>query len=64
MTFPQGGTEFGGYPGLVQPAPHDPEDVASEQLSALYGTDPGVETSSPEGVIAQRRRDGRARLGK
>lgn len=43
MTYPKGGTEYGGYPGLIQPEPHpvgDGKGLASEQLMMLYATDP------------------------
>jgi hypothetical protein len=32
----------------IQPAPHDPGDVAHEGLRLLYGTDPADETSGPD----------------
>ena len=42
---PNGGSEYGGVPGLVQPDPHQPR--ASEKLMGLYQTDPADETSQP-----------------
>lgn len=50
MTYPRGGSEYGGYPGLVQPEPHDVHDSASEQLMLAYLTDPAEEGSTPEKV--------------
>lgn len=61
MTFPAGGTEFGGRPGRVQPPPHDPANSASETLHALYATDEGEETSTPEGVIKEWLDEGKGR---
>jgi hypothetical protein len=60
MTFPRGGSEYGGYPGLVQPEPHDVRDSASEQLMLTYLTDPDDEASTPERVADDIRRQGRA----
>lgn len=31
-------SEFGGVPGLIQPAPHEPTN--SETLMQIYGTEP------------------------
>lgn len=39
-SFPQGGSEYGGYPGRIQPPPHDPADVPFEQLQIAYAVDP------------------------
>jgi hypothetical protein len=64
MTFPKGGSEYGGYPGLVQPEPHDVRDEAHEQMMAVYMTDSADETSTPEKVIDGIRRQGRVDRGK
>lgn len=58
--FPKGGTEYGGYPGLIQPEPHDITSSASEQLMLAQLTDPADETSSVESVAEDVRRQGRA----
>jgi hypothetical protein len=62
MTYPRGGSEYGGFPGLIQPPPHDPSKVASEQWMLTKLTDPADETSTPEKVadeiIQQARKDG------
>lgn len=62
MTYPKGGSEYGGYPGLIQPEPHNPKDVASEQLMLTYLTDPADEQSTPERVADELRRQGKADL--
>lgn len=44
MTYPKGGAEYGGYPGLVQPLPHEVKDSGPEQLMLAQMTeaaDPG-----------------------
>jgi hypothetical protein len=62
MTYPRGGSEYGGFPGLIQPPPHDPTKDARESLMLLKFTDPADETSTPEkvadGIIQQARKDG------
>lgn len=64
MTYPKGGSEYGGYPGLVQPEPHDPNKVASEQLMLTYLTDPADEGSTPETVADAIRAQGVKDRGK
>lgn len=62
MTYPRGGSEYGGFPGLVQPAPHDPEDVGYEMLNLTTRTDPSDETATPLSQAEAERADGRGRL--
>ena len=61
MTYPRGGSEFGGYPGLIQPEPHKVSDSATEQLMLTYLTDTDDASSTPESVAdairAQSRKD-------
>lgn len=45
----QGGTEFGGVAGMVQPAPHVPN--ATERLSAIYAIDPMDDGTRPDSVL-------------
>ena len=62
MTYPKGGSEYGGYPGLVQPEPHpfgDGKGSASEQLLAAYLTDAADAESSPQSVVDSLRAQGR-----
>jgi len=35
-------TEYGGVPGLIQPAPHDVQDHPREMLWMIYASDPAV----------------------
>lgn len=58
MTYPRGGSEYGGYPGLVQPEPHDITTDAGEQLMLAYLTDPADPSSSVESVADDIRRQG------
>lgn len=60
ISFPRGGAEYGGYPGLIQPEPHDVKDSASEQLMLAQLTDPADPASTPEAVAEVIRRVGRA----
>jgi len=62
MTFPKGGSEYGGYPGPYQPAPHDVADVPYEQLNLATQTDPSDEESSVETVLEAHRAEARKRL--
>lgn len=62
MTFPSGGSEYGGYPGVTQPAPHDPEDVAYEQLNLTTRTDPSDPSANAGTVAEEDRKLGRGRL--
>lgn len=48
MTYPRGGSEYGGFPGLVQPKPHQIEDSSVEMLTLAYQTDPADETDGVE----------------
>jgi hypothetical protein len=43
------GSEFGGVPGLIQPAPHTPN--ASERLMSIYAIDPADDGLQPESVL-------------
>lgn len=58
MTYPRGGSEYGGYPGLVQPEPHDVRKDAREQLMAMQLTDPADPDSSVETVVDSIRAQG------
>lgn len=58
--FPRGGSEYGGYPGLIQPLPHEVENSPTEQIMLAYLTDPADETSSPESVADDIRKQARA----
>lgn len=64
MTFPSGGSEYGGYPGLIQPAPHDPEDSSAEMATLTVRSDPDDEASGPLTVAEADRVRGKERLGK
>lgn len=59
MTYPKGGTEYGGYPGLVQPLPHDVKDSATEQLMLAQMTEAGDVSSSIESVADDIRKQDR-----
>lgn len=59
MTYPKGGSEYGGFPGFIQPEPHDIRDSASEQLSLMVQTDAADESSSIESVADDIRQQGR-----
>jgi hypothetical protein len=48
-------SEFGGVPGLVQPAPHTPS--ATERLSAIYAIDP-CDDGAMDGSVAPPETDG------
>jgi len=63
-SFPQGGSEYGGYPGRIQPPPHDPVDVPYEQLQIVYATSPDdvVEPDSYEAAYARLLAEGKERL--
>jgi len=67
MTYPKGGSEYGGFPGLIQPEPHDVKKSAHEQLMLAQLTDPADEASTPEKVAdtirAQGRKDARKQNG-
>jgi hypothetical protein len=58
--FPKGGSEYGGYPDLIQPEPHDYKSSPSEQAMATYLTDPADPESSVESVVEDIRARGRA----
>jgi hypothetical protein len=62
MTYPQGGSEYGGYPGLVQPAPHDIEEVPYELLNLVTRTDPSDPAADANTVAETERKQGRSRL--
>lgn len=43
--------EYTGVEGMIQPAPHDPEENSRdthEQLWLLYNTDPGARATDPD----------------
>lgn len=64
MTFPKGGAEYGGVPGLIQPPPHDVKDSAYEQAMLAVRTETADATSplsSSEGVLAVDLERGRTR---
>lgn len=42
-------SEFGGVPGRIQPAPHEP--TTSETLSLIYATDPAPSPTDPEQIV-------------
>ena len=61
VTYPRGGSEYGGFPGLVQPKPHEIEDSSVEMLTLAYQTEPadamdGVEQAADR-IRAQGRKD-------
>lgn len=62
MTYPSGGSEYGGYPGVVQPAPHDIEDVPYEMLNLTTQTDPSDPEANAGTVAEAHRKAGRGRL--
>jgi hypothetical protein len=43
------GSEFGGVPGRIQPAPHIP--TASERLQMVYAIDPMDDGTRPDSVL-------------
>lgn len=53
-------SEFGGVPGVVQPAPHTPD--ATERLSAIYGIDPD-DDGAMDGSVAPPETDGNFNSG-
>jgi hypothetical protein len=59
MTYPRGGSEYGGFPGLVQPEPHEVKTSATEQLMLAQLTEAGDPESSIESVTDDIRRQGR-----
>lgn len=59
MTYPKGGSEYGGFPGLIQPEPHDVKKSAHEQLMASYLTDEGDVNSTVESVVDGIRKQGK-----
>lgn len=61
-SFPKGGSEYGGYPGLIQPEPHSVSDSAEEQLLSVYRTDPAEATSTPEEEVSKIRRQAKRDL--
>jgi hypothetical protein len=58
VTYPKGGSEYGGYPGLVQPEPHDVRMSAKEQLMAAQLSDAADATSGIESVVDDIRSQG------
>lgn len=61
--MPPGGSEYGGYPGLIQPEPHKWEESASEQLSLAFKTDSTEVESSPGSVAEELRKEAEGRPG-
>lgn len=59
MTYPRGGSEYGGYPGLIQPEPHDVKMSAEEQLMLAQLTEAADPASSIESVADDIRRQAR-----
>lgn len=49
------GSEYGGVGGLIAPrdSPHNPADVASEQLMMIYNTDPAIDDQGTDVVIPE-----------
>lgn len=67
MTYPKGGSEYGGYPGLIQPEPHpvgDGKGEAEEQLHMLYRTEPADETDTVAKQVDIVRKQGAIDRGK
>lgn len=66
MTNPirDGATEFGGWPGRVQPEPHDILDVPYEQLNLAVRSDPSDATSNASTVRAREQTEAEKRLSK
>jgi hypothetical protein len=64
MTFPKGGSEYGGYPDLIQPEPHDVSSSASEQLMLTYLTEPTDPSSTIEKVADEIRVRGAQNRGR
>jgi hypothetical protein len=60
VTYPRGGSEYGGFPGLVQPEPHKIEDSATEMLTLAYQTDPAEASDGVEQAADRIRRQARA----
>ena len=58
----QGASEFGGWPGVVQPAPHDIADVPYEQLNFSVQTDPSDPAANAGTVAEAHRKRGKDRL--
>jgi hypothetical protein len=55
-------SEYGGYPGLIQPEPHDFTDSSTEMLMLSRLTNPSDPASSEETVAAELRKDAEKRL--
>lgn len=65
MTEPhkeRGASEFGGWPGVVQPPPH--ELTAAEQLNFAVQSNPSDPAANAETVAEEHRKRGRGRLNK
>lgn len=60
MTYPRGGTEYGGYPGLVQPEPHEVKNSATEQLMLAQLTEAADPADGIEQAADRIRQQGRA----
>jgi hypothetical protein len=59
MSFPRGGTEYGGHAGLVQPEPHDIKKEPAEYWMLIKQTDPADEADTPEKAADRIRSQGR-----
>lgn len=59
MTYPRGGSEYGGFPGLVQPEPHDVKKDAQEQLMLAQLTEAADPADSIEAATDRVRAQGR-----
>lgn len=53
MTVSNEPSEYGGYPGLIQPPPHEP--TAYEQMRIVYQLDPA---DAEDNVDAAKKREG------
>lgn len=62
--FPSDGSEYGGYPDLIQPEPHNVADSVSDQLLATYATDPADSEDSVEKQVDIIRARGRRNVGR
>lgn len=59
MTYPRGGSEYGGFPGLIQPEPHDIKKDAREQLMLAQLTEAADPADSIEAQADRVRQQGR-----
>lgn len=59
MAYARGGTEYGGFPGLVQPETHDVKMSAQEQLMLAQQTEAGDATDGVEEAAERSRAQAR-----